>query len=167
VVVYDADGYYVGSGVAELLAGEGLEVHLVTTHPVVSPVSDASLEGSFLRRHLHRLGVMMHRDVTLTEAAPGSVRGHDEYDQPWALDCDGVVLVTQQASDDALYLELVADRAALEAAGIEAVYRIGDAEAPRPISEAVFDGHRLAREIDGPDPSRPLPYLRERPLIPG
>ena len=27
------------------------------------------------------------------------------------------------------------------------------------------DGHRLAREIDSPDPSRPLPYLRERPLV--
>ncbi len=31
-------------------------------------------------------------------------------------------------------------------------------------SEAVFDGHRLARELDGSDPSVPLPYLRERPV---
>lgn len=47
-------------------------------------------------------------------------------------------------------------------AGIEAVYAIGDAVAPRHISEAVFDGHRLAREIDGEDPMRLLSYLRER-----
>ena len=40
---------------------------------------------------------------------------------------------------------------------------IGDAVAPRIISEAVFDGHRLAREIDQPDPDRPVPYLRETP----
>jgi hypothetical protein len=39
---------------------------------------------------------------------------------------------------------------------------IGDALAPRPISESVFDGHRLARELDSDDPMRPLPYLRER-----
>jgi dimethylamine/trimethylamine dehydrogenase len=32
------------------------------------------------------------------------------------------------------------------------------------ISEAIFDGHRLAREIDGPDPSIPLPFAREREL---
>jgi dimethylamine/trimethylamine dehydrogenase len=42
------------------------------------------------------------------------------------------------------------------------VYRIGDAVAPRLLSEAVFDGHRLAREIDSPDPETPLPYRRER-----
>ena len=31
----------------------------------------------------------------------------------------------------------------------------------------IFDGHRLAREIDSPDPAEPLPYLREsRRLVP-
>jgi len=78
---------------------------------------------------------------------------------------DGVVLVTQRLSDEALYRELAGDPAALEAAGIEAVYRIGDCVAPRLIADAIFDGHRLAREIDSPDPARPLPYLRERPLM--
>ena len=78
------------------------------------------------------------------------------------LNCTGVVLVTQQRSDDELYQALLADANGLVAAGIEAVYAIGDAVAPRPISESVFDGHRLAREIDSDDPMRPLPYLRER-----
>ncbi len=48
---------------------------------------------------------------------------------------------------------------------MEAVHAIGDCVAPRLIADAIFDGHRLAREIDSPDPSRPLPYLRERPLV--
>jgi dimethylamine/trimethylamine dehydrogenase len=83
-----------------------------------------------------------------------------------------VVVVTQQVSDDALYLDLVGDQAALTAAGIEAVHRIGDCVAPRMISEAIFDGHRLAREIDSADPARALPFDRERgvpavaPLVP-
>ena len=72
------------------------------------------------------------------------------------------MLVTQQVSDDMLYRELVGYRPALEAAGIEAVYRIGDCVAPRTISEAIFDGHRMAREIDGPDPSVALAFDRER-----
>jgi hypothetical protein len=32
------------------------------------------------------------------------------------------------------------------------------------ISEAIFDGHRLAREIDGPHPETPLGFDRERRL---
>jgi len=90
------------------------------------------------------------------------VSGEDEFEEPWSMETDGVVLVTQQVSEDALYRELIADRAALDAADIEAVYRIGDCVAPRMISEAIFDGHRLAREIDSADPSFALPFDRER-----
>jgi len=72
------------------------------------------------------------------------------------------VLVTQQESLDTLYHELASDETALTAAGIGGLHRIGDAVAPRMISEAIFDGHRLAREIDQVDPGRPAPYRRER-----
>jgi dimethylamine/trimethylamine dehydrogenase len=165
LVVYDADGYYVGPGIAELLAGEGYDVHLVTPFGVVSPVSDASLEGGMLRQHLHRSGIKAHRGIVVTSVAAGLVRGHDEFGRPWSLECEATVLVTQQQSNDGLYQELLDDPEALRGAGIEAVYAIGDAVAPRPISESVFDGHRLAREIDSDDPMRPLPYLRERTLL--
>ncbi len=166
VVVYDTDGYYVGPGIAELLAREGYDVSLVTTYPVVSPVSDATLEGDLLRQHLHAAGVSVHRGVTITAAEEHVVLGVDEFGDPWSLGADGLVLVTQQQSQDDLYRGLVADPDALSAAGIRAVYRIGDAVAPRMISESVFDGHRLAREIDSTDPSLPLPFLRERPTPP-
>jgi dimethylamine/trimethylamine dehydrogenase len=161
-VVYDAEGYFVGPGIAELLAKEGFDVDLVTSLEVVSPISDLTLEGPMLRQHLHGAGVTMHRGVTVLAIEPGRVSGEDEFEEPWATDTDGVVLVTQQVSDDALYRELVGDRSALEAAGIEAVYRIGDCVAPRMISEAIFDGHRMAREIDGPDPAVALAFDRER-----
>jgi dimethylamine/trimethylamine dehydrogenase len=162
VVVYDAEGYFVAAGIAELLAKDGFETHLVTTFEVVSPTSDLTLEGPLLRQHLHEVGVVAHRGVTILEVSPGRVAGEDEFEEPWSLDTDAVVLVTQQVSDDALYRELVGDREALTAAGIDAVYRIGDCVAPRMISEAIFDGHRLAREIDGPDPANALPFDRER-----
>jgi dimethylamine/trimethylamine dehydrogenase len=163
VLVYDTDGYYIAPGVAELLAGEGFDVCVVTTFPVLSPVSDETLEGEMLRRHLHRCGVQVQRGVTITGLGAGSADGHDEHGEPWSADCDGIVLVTQQASDDELYRELTSDSAALASAEIRAVHLIGDAVAPRMISEAVFDGHRLAREIDRPDAATPAPYLREFP----
>jgi dimethylamine/trimethylamine dehydrogenase len=75
------------------------------------------------------------------------------------------VLVTQRLSDERLYLELTGDEAALRSEGVEAVYRIGDCAAPRLIAEAIFDGHRLAREIDSDDPAVPLPYKRERLVL--
>jgi hypothetical protein len=43
--------------------------------------------------------------------------------------------------------------------------RIGDCVAPNFISEAIFDGHRLAREIDSDDPAHPLPFIRERASV--
>jgi dimethylamine/trimethylamine dehydrogenase len=74
------------------------------------------------------------------------------------------VLVTQRRSNEALYRELKdeAGLGALKQEGIEALYRIGDCEAPRLIADAVFAGHRLAREIDSDDPTDPKPFIRER-----
>jgi len=164
VVVYDAEGYFVGPGIAELLADEGLETHLVTSLDSVSPISDLTLEGPMLRQHLHERGVTAHRGVTVLAVEPGLVSGEDEFEEPWSLETDGIVLVTQQVSDDSLYRELMNDPSLLSASGIEAVYRIGDCVAPRMISESIFDGHRLAREIDGADPSVALPFDRERGL---
>jgi dimethylamine/trimethylamine dehydrogenase len=51
------------------------------------------------------------------------------------------------------------------AEGITGFYRIGDCEAPRLTADAVFSGHRLAREIDSDDPATPLPFKRERRVI--
>ena len=74
------------------------------------------------------------------------------------------MLCTQRLSDDELYHELESDKAALEREGIEGLYLIGDAAAPRMLVDSIFDGHRLAREIDSPNPAMPLPFIRERRL---
>jgi dimethylamine/trimethylamine dehydrogenase len=47
-------------------------------------------------------------------------------------------------------------------AELTGVYAIGECYAPMIIADAVFYGHRLAREMDGPNPQRPQPYVRER-----
>jgi hypothetical protein len=66
-------------------------------------VVDESLEGDMLRQHLHAQGNTAHRDVVVTTVDESGVRGTDEFDRPWSLNCTGVVLVTQQRSDDELY----------------------------------------------------------------
>src|SRR5262249_57212111 len=116
VVVYDTDGYYVAPGVAEMLAAEGFEVSVVTTFDVLSPVSDETLEGDMLRAHLHQAGVSVRHATTITGIGAGTVTGQDRYGEPWSAGCDGIVLVTQQAPRDALYLELAGDEAGRAAA---------------------------------------------------
>jgi dimethylamine/trimethylamine dehydrogenase len=165
VVVFDADGYYVAPGVAEKLVADGFEVELVTCHDLVSPLSDETLEGPLLRQHLHDTGIAMRPGTLLTGIQAGHLTARDGVGEPLELEADAVVLVTQRLSNEDLFLELSRDEEGLRGEGIEALYRIGDCVAPRLIAEAVFDGHRLAREIDSEDPSVPLPFLRERLVL--
>jgi dimethylamine/trimethylamine dehydrogenase len=148
VVVYDCEGYYAGAGIAELLRAEGSDVTLVTPLEKVAGVADAALEGPLLRQHLHDLGIRLVPEHTVAAITQAGVRGNDVY---------GVVLTTQRLSDNALFSELADDPGDLEG-----VYAIGDCVAPRVIADAIWDGHRLAREIDTADPAVALPWKRER-----
>jgi dimethylamine/trimethylamine dehydrogenase len=167
VAVYDCDGYFMGPDLAEQLAVGGFRVDLVTSLEEVAPFAHETLEQALLKRRLHESGVRLHRGVVLERVEPGLVSGRGEFGDPYELETDAVVLVTQRVSDEALYLELAADEERLRQEGIEAVYRIGDCVAPQLIADAIFDGHRLAREIDGDDPAVPLPWRRERIALGG
>jgi dimethylamine/trimethylamine dehydrogenase len=162
-VVLDCDGYFMGAGMAELLRAHGHEVELITSCEKVAPMCDETLEGPILRRHLHDLRIGMQAEAWLTRIDAGGGDGETELGDTFSVTADAFVLVTQRVSNEALYLELAADRAALAAAGIGGVFRIGDCVAPRLSADAIWDGHRLGREIDSPDPASPLPHLRERP----
>jgi dimethylamine/trimethylamine dehydrogenase len=165
VVVYDTDQYFTGAGVAELLQRDGYDTTILTPNDLVAPFCDDTLEGVLLRQQLHRAGVAVRTAHTVEAVTATTVTGVDAFGEPFAYETDAVVLVTQRVSDTALYDALYADPAALAANGIDAVYRIGDCVAPRLIADVIFDGHRLAREIDQPDPQTPRPARRERTAI--
>ncbi|MNC88235.1 Trimethylamine dehydrogenase [compost metagenome] len=74
--------------------------------------------------------------------------------------CASLLFVTMRLPNDALYHDLQADPARLEAAGIKSVLRIGDCFAPSTIAAAVYAGHRCAREMDEP-PAGDVPFKRE------
>ena len=80
------------------------------------------------------------------------------------LEIDSVVLVTSRTSDDSLYRELKSRKAEWAANDVQAVFRIGDCKAPMQAGQAMWEGHRLAREFDSPHPAYPLPWIRERQL---
>jgi len=158
VVVIDVESYHLGASLALRLAAQGHDVAIATPSESIATWCTWTLEGPRLRAQLHAAGVAMHTDVSPEAIVPGAVsmrsaHGGDAFE----IAADAVVLVTQRLSNEALYLELAADRGVLEA-----VYRTGDCVAPRWLVDTVFDGHRLAREIDSPDPAVYLRTLRER-----
>ena len=168
VAVVDYEGYFTGAALAEQLRNDGYEVEFVTSHDAVAPFCDQTLEGLPARRLPARArGRAPTGPAGASRSTPAASSWKASSGRRSELEVDGVVLVTQRLSDDALYREFAAEPGALTEAGVEAVYRIGDCVAPRLIADAIFDGHRLGREIDSDDPEHALPYLRERPLVEG
>ena len=167
VLVYDCDGYFMGSSLAQKLAIEGKKVTLVTPADQVGSYLFHTDEGGHVMHALLDLGVELVTSHMLDGIEPGTVTGHNVYHSAkeisWSV--DAVVLVTQRRSRNDLYEQLTAAPDRLRSAEINQVLRIGDCVEPRVIAEAVFDGHRLGREIDTPDPATPLPFIREQRIL--
>jgi dimethylamine/trimethylamine dehydrogenase len=171
-LVYDSDGYFMGSCLAERLATEGKEVTLVTPIPSVAPFGYFTHEDTETFRRLSGLGVEQVVSHVVLEWAGDHALGAPVDNvagtAPALWDADALVLVTQRLPRDGLYRQLMGPRSDRTKGDAPRVYRIGDCVAPRLIADCVFDGHRLAREIDTANPAVPLPFIREnRVLGPG
>ena len=146
VVIYDDDHFYMGGVLAELLAINGFHVSLITPAPLVSYWSQFILEQDRIQNKLVNLGVKIYPQTILSEIEPDCVRLTNTVSQEnIQLARDGVVLVSDRISNDALYYEL---KPALEEGKLNSLRVIGDAEAPNIIAQAVFSGHLAAREFD-------------------
>ena len=162
VVIFDDDHYYLGGVIAELLAGEGLDVALVTPAAHVSQWTTNTLEVARIRKRVIRAGVEVHTNTAVTAITPDGVRTACAFTgDESALSADSVVLVTARLPHDGLYQELINRKAEWADAELLGVRAIGDAWAPATIAAAVWSGHRYAEELDEPQAPGPVPYLRE------
>ena len=153
-VVFDDDHYYLGCGLAELLAQRGFEVTYVTSGGKVAEWSDLTAEQPRAHARLLELGVTVIVNTLVAGLKPGAavlrcVFSGAERDR--AADC--FLPVTSRDGDDALFH-------ALKGRGLASLSLIGDALAPGLIVHAVYAGHKLAREF-GEDE---VVVRRERPL---
>jgi dimethylamine/trimethylamine dehydrogenase len=162
VVLFDDDHYYMGGVLAELLAGSGASVTLVTPSAFVSEWTRNTLEQGAIHRRLAGLGVEIVLNRTVKRIFEDSVTTACVYTgAEQTLPAGAVVLVTSRQPDDALWQGLKARRDDWGAKGIRSIKVIGDAEAPAPIAWATYAGHRFARELDEPDRGDALPFRRE------
>ena len=146
VVIYDDDHYYMAGVLAEMLVQNGREVSLVTPAPMISYWTQFTLEQERIEARLLQAGVKLITRHTITAIQADSVSlsstltsGKSEQA------CGAVVLVTDRISNDGLFHELVP---ALTSGKLHSLVRIGDAEAPNIIAQAVFSGHLAARNFD-------------------
>ena len=162
VVVFDDDHYYMGGVIAELLAGEGLEVTLITPAAHVSQWTTNTLEVARIRKRIIRAGIDVRTNSAVTAVTGDGVRTACVYTgDEGSVSTDSVVMVTARLPIDGLYRELLDRNGEWADADLLSVRAIGDAWAPATIAAAVWSGHRYAEELDEPAPLGPVPYLRE------
>ena len=151
VAVYDDDGYYHASVVAELLRRRGCEVTHFTPEDSLAPWTLNTLDYRHVRKRMAELGIEALVSHDIVGYAGGTLTVEDVWThRQRELACDAVVAVTARLPDDALYRELQRRETEWADAGIRTLRCIGDAEAPGLIAHAVYAGHRYARELEEP-----------------
>lgn len=148
VVVFDDDHYYMGSMMADLLAGEGYQVTLVTPGLCVSSWTEYTLEQQHIEKRLIGLGVKILPRHSVVALGDGGIEMVNLVTGESVKHLGTLVPVTMRLPNDALYDALMNDPDKLKTANIKSVRRIGDCYGPATIAAAVYEGHRYARELD-------------------
>ena len=165
VAVFDFDGYYMGGVLSEALAARGLKVEHVTPAGTVSAWTINTNELPLIHRSLARRGIGVHTLGVVTGLDVEAVTVADLFSgQQRTIACRSLVVVGHRAPRDELHQALLARAADWKAAGLASVAVTGDALAPGAIVNAVYNGHKTARELGVPAAQRL--YRRDYPFGP-
>jgi dimethylamine/trimethylamine dehydrogenase len=149
VIIWDDDHYYLGGVLAEKCRAAGLDVTLVTPAAMVSAWTVNTLESVPIAKRIARLGIEVITYASVAGYGDGKVRLVSGLTGAASeLACASLVTVTARLPADGLYCKLGELRDRWEGAGISSITRIGDCWAPSTIQQAVYTGHKWARELD-------------------
>jgi dimethylamine/trimethylamine dehydrogenase len=163
VIVWDDDHYYLGGVLAERCRAAGLDVTLVTPAAMVSAWTVNTLEALPIAKRIARLGIDVLPYSSISGFGDGKVQLVSGLTgEPSELPAAALVTVTARLPVDGLFTELDQMRDRWDGSGIATVTRIGDCWAPSTIQQAVYTGHKWARELDE-EPEGLTP--RELPMI--
>jgi thioredoxin reductase len=145
VCLIDYDGHHRASATAEFLANLGKKVHMITSSLFVGAELGPTQDLYLARQRLLQKGVSFTPDIAVMEVSgeigAKVVKGFNVYNNVWDQwgPYDSLVLAMGQKVDDALYMSLKGK--------VPELYRIGDSVAPRKADMAIWEGHRVGREI--------------------
>ena len=156
VLLFDDDGFYYGSVIAEALRAAGTEVIFVTPSDSPAAWTANTLEFPHIQKRLRELEVEIVCNHNLLAFERGIAMLADVWTaRTREIACGSILSVTARLPNDGLHEDLLARKDEWESAGIKSIGCIGDASAPGAIVHAVYAGHRYARELgaeqdDGP-----------------
>ena len=163
VIIWDDDHYYMGGILAEQCRFANLDVTIVTPAPMVSAWTINTLEAMPIAKRIARMGIEVLSYMVVTGYRDGKVQLVSALTgERSELAAGALVTITARLPIESLYLELDQLRDRWSDAGIATVTRIGDCLAPSTIQQAVYSGHKWARELDE-EPELLIP--RELPMI--
>jgi 2,4-dienoyl-CoA reductase-like NADH-dependent reductase (Old Yellow Enzyme family)/thioredoxin reductase len=138
-VVVDEDGHFAAPTTADLLAGRGCQVTLVSRYFMIGEDIDEGIRSDLYAR-LFGQGVVLEPLTQAVAVVPGGVRTRHTFSgAETTRPADTVVLAFGGKANDGLYHELDGLVAEL---GL-----VGDAVSPRRIHDAILDGTRAARAL--------------------
>ncbi len=159
VLVYDDDQIYLAGVLAETLARKGHEVIFATPAAMVSPWTQHTLEQSRIQARLMELGVRIvtgHQLIGTTETAAELVSAYTE--RPLSIACATIVPVTERARKTLVFDTLA------QSGGMAHLQLIGDAAGPGLIADAIWSGHKAARDFEG-DPADTAAEFFRREIV--
>jgi len=145
VCLIDYDGHQRAAATAEFLANQGKTVHMITSSLFIGAELGPTQDLYLTRQRLLQKGVTFTPDIAVIEvggeAGAKTVKGFNVYSNIWDEwgPYDSLVLAMGQRVEESLYMSLKGK--------VSELYRIGDAVAPRKVDMAIWEGHRIGREI--------------------
>ena len=163
VLVFDDDNFYLGAVIAEKLTGDGHAVTLVTTASKVSSWTENTLEQHRIQARVLELGIEVVTAHTIAQIHADEVECACVFTNHLrTVTAGSVVMVTSRQPDNQVYLALRENPEKLASAGIRSVSAIGDCNNPSTIATAIYEGHRVARELDAAPVDPDMPFRREQ-----
>ncbi|MDH3763092.1 MAG: FAD-dependent oxidoreductase [Gammaproteobacteria bacterium] len=148
VVIYDDEHYYLGSAIALSLAMQGIEVTMVTPETALAGWSSFTTEHTPLMKALIETGVEIITNRGLTGFDAGRVQLECVYGGAESvIEADYLLPISTRLPNDDLWRALDARHDEFVANGGLSLQRIGDCRAPGIIAQAVYAGHKAAREL--------------------
>jgi dimethylamine/trimethylamine dehydrogenase len=153
ILLYDDEHYMMAGALAEKFLLAGHRVKYLTPAATISSWTAMTDEQEFIQARLLSMGIEVVFTQKIERIADGIFNTSCIYSgKSFTHDFSSLILVTGRTPDDKLFNELTMTSV-----------RIGDCLVPSSIADAVYSGHKFAREY-GEDPAQ-LVVKRERAMM--
>ncbi|MEM7208032.1 MAG: FAD-dependent oxidoreductase [Pseudomonadota bacterium] len=141
VLIYDDDHYFMAGALAEKFLRAGHRVTYVTPESIISSWTVMTNEQEFIQTRLMELGIEAHYLQRIDSIEEGLLNTACAYTaKPSQFRFDTLILATSRESDQSI----------VDSLGDSAISLIGDCRVPSSIADAVYSGHKFAREVGVP-----------------